>query len=87
VFVDDRRQAERPRDLDGPIAAAVIDEDNLVYALARNVADRRLERRLGIVRGQDDDALLERPPRLPDPLDKLLNPRAITSSRINVSTF
>src|SRR5262249_47996841 len=61
LLVNDGGQAEFAGDIDGVIAASVIDEDDFVDAIARQIIDGGLQGRFGVVSGQDDDAAIERP--------------------------
>ena len=48
-------EAEMPGDLDGLVARHVVDEDDLVDRVVRDVVVRPLQRPGGVVGGHDDD--------------------------------
>ena len=58
LFVDEDAEAELPGQLDGPVPAGVVDEDDLVHPLARDVVEGALQRLLGVVGRHDDDDFL-----------------------------
>ncbi len=53
--MDDHLQTEVAGDVHGLVVRDVIDEDDPVDAVVRDVGVRALERQRGVVRGHDDD--------------------------------
>jgi len=51
-------QAKLPGEGDGAVPTRIVDEDDVVHPLARDVVQRPLQRLLGVVGGYDDDDLL-----------------------------
>ena len=53
--MDEDAEPELAGQGDRSVPARIVDEDDLVHPVARDVVERSLERLLGVVRGHDDD--------------------------------
>jgi len=55
LAVDDHVEAEAPSDVDGLVLGHIVDEDDAIHDLVRNIGVGPLERQGGVVGGHDDD--------------------------------